>query len=210
MKLAIFGSTGQTGQQLVEQALAGGHIVRTIARRPLAISSQNLHVETGSIFDATAVTVCAAGADAVLSVVGFGSSLFRTPVPAESYSGVASALVHSMRTAGVGRLLFCTSAGVEDDPSEIWVYRHVLKPLILQKEYVRMAAGEAIIKASGLDWTCVRPGRLTNGPLTQTYRVADGRRPAGGTFVSRADVAHFFIAEALASNWVHKSPTLAM
>ena len=34
MKLAIFGATGGTGQQLVEQALAAGHQVTAVVRSP--------------------------------------------------------------------------------------------------------------------------------------------------------------------------------
>jgi len=54
---------------------------------------------------------------------------------------------------------------------------------------------ERIVVASGVDWTIVRPPRLTNGPLTGRYRVEDGRLPRRGIFISRADVAHFLLRE---------------
>jgi putative NADH-flavin reductase len=56
---------------------------------------------------------------------------------------------------------------------------------------------ERIVVASGLDWTIVRPPRLTNGPLTGRYRVENGRLPGRSALasISRADVAHFLLSE---------------
>lgn len=48
---------------------------------------------------------------------------------------------------------------------------------------------------SGLDWTIVRPPRLTDRALTGDYRLADGRMPRGRLSISRADVAHFLLSE---------------
>jgi putative NADH-flavin reductase len=59
-----------------------------------------------------------------------------------------------------------------------------------------MAAMEREIMNDGLEWTVVRPPRLTNGPLTRRYRVADGEIPPAGYVISRADVAEFMINEA--------------
>jgi putative NADH-flavin reductase len=54
---------------------------------------------------------------------------------------------------------------------------------------------EQIVTASDLDWTIVRPPRLTNGAPTGRYKVADNRFPPGKRTVSRADVAHFLLDE---------------
>jgi uncharacterized protein YbjT (DUF2867 family) len=45
-------------------------------------------------------------------------------------------------------------------------------------------------RESDLDWTVVRPVRLTDRPLTGKYRTACGRNVRHGLFISRADVAH--------------------
>lgn len=44
------------------------------------------------------------------------------------------------------------------------------------------------------DWTIFRPPRLTNAPLTGTYRTAVGQNLRGGALISRADVAHGMLA----------------
>jgi len=48
---------------------------------------------------------------------------------------------------------------------------------------------EDVLRDSGLDWTAVRPPKLTDKPLTATYRTAIGRNIPGGWSISRADVA---------------------
>ena len=41
----------------------------------------------------------------------------------------------------------------------------------------------------------VRPPRLTNGPLTRHYQVADNRFPPGKRSLRRADLADFLLDE---------------
>ncbi len=49
------------------------------------------------------------------------------------------------------------------------------------------------MRDSDLDWTVVRPPRLTGKPLTGTYRTAYGRNIRRGLFISRADVADYML-----------------
>ena len=58
------------------------------------------------------------------------------------------------------------------------------------------AGMEAAFSQSDLDWTIIRPPRLTNGPMTNCYRIMDGALPPRGFFISRRDVAQFMIGEA--------------
>src|SRR5262249_7516999 len=55
---------------------------------------------------------------------------------------------------------------------------------------------ERAARSSGLDWTIVRPTRLTDGALSGTYRAEEGRLPRGPGSISRADVAHFLLGAA--------------
>lgn len=52
------------------------------------------------------------------------------------------------------------------------------------------------MRASGTDWTVVRPPRLLNKPLTGTYRTAAGANLPGGQRIARADLAHAMLAMA--------------
>jgi putative NADH-flavin reductase len=64
---------------------------------------------------------------------------------------------------------------------------------VLRKHYADLALMEDILRDSSLDWTVVRPPRLTDKPLTGTYRIAYGQNLRGGLSISRAEVAHFML-----------------
>ena len=74
--------------------------------------------------------------------------------------------------------------------------RYVLTPMIkrvLGYVYADLALMEDELRTSGLEWTVVRPPRLTNGPLTGRYRTESGRNLRRGLSISRADVAHLML-----------------
>ena len=75
--------------------------------------------------------------------------------------------------------------------------RHVgvrIAKTLFGKVYDDLAAMEDILRESGLDWTILRPPQLTDKPLTDRYRTANGRNVRGGRSIPRADVAHCMLA----------------
>ena len=72
MKIVIFGATGGTGKQIIEQALAAGHHVTAFARNPskIGLRHKRLTVVQGELADAPAVARAVDGADSVLSALG--------------------------------------------------------------------------------------------------------------------------------------------
>jgi uncharacterized protein YbjT (DUF2867 family) len=60
---------------------------------------------------------------------------------------------------------------------------------LLRKVYLDLALMEDILRASDLDWTTVRPPRLTNKAYTGVYRTAYGQNLKRGLTISRADLA---------------------
>ncbi len=72
MKVLIFGATGGTGKELVEQALAQGHLVTAFARDPAKVRAthQNLTIARGNMLDSGSVEAAVQGQDAVLSALG--------------------------------------------------------------------------------------------------------------------------------------------
>jgi putative NADH-flavin reductase len=85
----------------------------------------------------------------------------------------------------------------------------LLKPTLFRFMAPDMADMEREIMKEDLEWIVLRPPRLTNGPLTRSYRVADGELPASGYVISRADVADFMINEAETPAHVHQIVGLA-
>jgi len=72
MKILVFGASGGTGRRIVEQALAGGHLVTAFARESsrIRIAHENLRVVRGDISHYDSVEAAVAGQDAVLSALG--------------------------------------------------------------------------------------------------------------------------------------------
>ena len=52
---------------------------------------------------------------------------------------------------------------------------------------------QLLLEESDLDWTIMWPPRLSNGPLTGTYRIVNDEALKKGSVISRADLAHFMV-----------------
>jgi putative NADH-flavin reductase len=193
MKLTVFGATGGTGGQVVDQALDARHAVRAVVRdrSRLAVDRPELEVVVADVMDPAALVNAVHDADAVVSAIGSRAGRAPTTVCADS----ARSIVEAMHRAGSKRLVVVSGTGPFDE-GEGPGMRYVLKPLaklFLKHVFADMVAMEAVVRASGLDWTIVRPPRLTDKPLTAHYRTRhDADLPRNFT-VSRADVAHLIL-----------------
>jgi uncharacterized protein YbjT (DUF2867 family) len=65
----------------------------------------------------------------------------------------------------------------------------------LKRVYDDKDVQEWIIRRSGLDWTIVRPGLLTDRPASGRYRVLTAARDWQAGTISRADVADFLVRQ---------------
>jgi putative NADH-flavin reductase len=204
MRLTIFAATGGIGRQALAQALAAGHDVIAVARNPKALSG-NVRVITADLAapDHAALESAVAGADAVLSCLGPRSNA-DTGIAAQG----TRAIVGAMQATGVRRIVVVSAAPVgtvaspgrptppKHDPGDGFFMRNLFSPLTkvaLRKNYADLAVMEDILRDSGLDWTVIRPPRLTNRPLTGRYRTAYGRNLRRGFLISRANVAHLML-----------------
>lgn len=193
MKILVFGASGRTGEQLILQALAVGHEVTAVVRKPdrFTVHYDRLRVVAGDALDPASFSGELNGQDVVVSALGV-SGFVNSLRPMTFHVDTARAITGEMQKRGVNRIVAMTSVGVLKDPTTpIW-YRATVRPLLRHK-YADMANMENVIRASGAEWTIVRPVQLTNGPLTQGYRIGeDGNLPNGGA-ISRADVADFIV-----------------
>nr|WP_294944571.1 SDR family oxidoreductase [uncultured Mucilaginibacter sp.] len=198
MKLFIAGANGGIGRQAVEQALAAGHQVTALVRDPakLAIHHVNLRIVQGDIMQPETFEHHLEGQEAVISALGVsGGSLFSDK-PTTLYSQGNANLVKAMGQYGVKRI-FCISASALDiSPVIPWYYRLAAKYIVqklLKHMYADLRRMESIIKASGTDWTIIRPPQLTNEPATGRYRTALNVFLENCLKISRANVAHFIV-----------------
>ncbi len=82
-------------------------------------------------------------------------------------------------------------------------------PLRLRAEFADKERQEALVSASDLDWTIIRPARLTNGSATGRLRAQPRLRISIRDSVSRADVAQFVLAELEHGDHLLSAPTVA-
>jgi putative NADH-flavin reductase len=187
--VAVFGGTGPTGQWIVADALERGHRVSVLARSPdkLAMRHERLTIVKGDVFDASDVAGVVAGRDAVISSLGVP----YTFKPVTIYSSGAANIIAAMRAAGILRFVAITSGGTYPGraPENPFFFEYVLKPLF-HTLYDDMRRMEELVEQSGLDWTVLRPGRLTNKLRSGGVRVVPGKYslPGLGT-TTRRDLA---------------------
>jgi putative NADH-flavin reductase len=204
MKLTVVAATGGIGRQIVTQAVAAGHDVTAVVRNPARVTADVRTVQVDmAAADPIALESAIGGSDAVLSCLGP-----RTRTEAGVVAPGARSVIEAMSATGVRRIVVVSAAPVgtvpspgrpnppKHDPGEGFVMRYVLTPTIkkvLRGNYRDLALMEDLLRDSRLDWTVVRPPRLTDTPLTGKYRTAAGRNLRRGVRVSRADVAHYML-----------------
>ena len=208
MNLLIVGATGGTGQQLVSQALERGHRVTALVRKePSAEPRPGLITVLGNVLDPSSLDHAVQGRDAVLSALGH-KQWFR---PTRILSEGTQNLIGAMRRHGVRRFVCETALGISDAWWQMGLYYTLfVRPLILPLYFWDKNRQEAVIHASDLDWTIVRPGMLTNGPKRGHYR--HGPRVGHWLWtvrISRADVAAFMLDQLTDARYVRASVGLA-
>jgi len=210
----VLGAGGATGRVLVDELLVAGHRVTAAARNPAALpkfapgsgcvdAARGLRVTWVDTRDADSMAAAVAGHSTVISAIGPPGRR-----PQGLYSETARSLVAALPATGVDRLLVMTSAGVIDDKGHALWYRLVARTL-LRDMYEDMRRLEATIRSSTLEWTFVRPTRITDDPPTGSYRVENACTPARGHRISRVDLARFIVNEIDERQWMRAAPTLA-
>jgi uncharacterized protein YbjT (DUF2867 family) len=188
MRVVVAGGHGQIALRLERLLAARGDHVVGLVRNPdhvpdledVGAAGLVLDLEDASPVDVAAV---AKGADAVVFAAGAGpgSGAARKDTVDRA---AAALLADAAERTGVRRYLLVSSVGVESSPppgtDEVFA------------AYLRAkAAAEADVTARDLDWTVLRPGRLTDDPGTGFVQL-ERRVPRGS--IPRDDVAAVLVA----------------
>lgn len=203
MKIALFGGTSGIGRDVLTQALAQGHEVQALARQSASLdgTAAGLTVVAGDVRDETAVARCIAGSDAVICTLGTRQG--EAPIEADG----TRAIVAGMKRHGVRRLLVVTSIGVGDSKDQVpFAFKMIMKT-VLRKVMAAKEEQEALVKASGLDWTIVRPGGLTNEPASGRFTASLDKSLVAGQ-VARADVAAFLLQQLDDDTFLRQTPAI--
>jgi len=181
MDVVIAGGHGQIALRLARLLSARGETVRSVIRNPdhagdvedTGASAVVFDLEGGSSDELADVV---RGADAVVFAAGAGPG--SGPERKRTVDlGAAVKLIEAASSAGVRRYVMVSSIGADDPAGG----GEAMRPYLEAK-----AEADAALASSGLDFTIVRPGPLTNDPGTAKVTV--------GPDVGRADVTRDDVA----------------
>ena len=157
--IALTGGTGFVGARLIDQALAAGHRVRALTRRPQAGREKLTWVE-GALDDHAALAALLEGSDAVVHVAGVVNASDRAGFAAGNIAGT-EAMLTAARDAGIARFVHVSSLAARE-------------PALSDYGWSK-AEAEARVVASDRDWTVVRPPAVY-GPgdmeMREMFRLA--------------------------------------
>ena len=185
--ILVTGASGFVGSYAVPALLAAGHRVVALVRTPdagqlvlerlPAADRERVELRTGDVIQPATLGPALAGVDGVLHLVA---------IPRDRGDGEALRLVNTegtravvvaMGAAGVRRLVYMGAMGVQDDPSLHYASSK--------------AKAEALVAASDLDWTILKPS-LQFGPgdgffniVADLVRMSPGIVPVPGDGESR-------------------------
>ncbi|HEY0247808.1 MAG TPA: SDR family oxidoreductase [Gryllotalpicola sp.] len=192
MKVAIIGAHGKVGQQLMRELYDNGDdFVGVVRGEEHAEDIYRLGGE-GVVLDleatdAAALAAAIAGVDALVFTAGAGGGSGVPRKRTVDY-GAAVLSMEAAHAAGIRRFVQVSAAGV-DDPSTATVV-----PDPQWAAYVEAKRdADAALRVSGLDWTILRPTRLTLDEGTGLVELAEHVDRTTGS-IPRADVAATIVA----------------
>jgi putative NADH-flavin reductase len=199
-ELLVLGAAGGVGKQAVEMALAEGWRVTAVLRNPakLSVTHPLLTIVKGDVLDAATYEAYLSTASVVVSAIGVSGGFFGDK-PTTLYSGGARRVMEAMGRRGARRVFVISASAIEISPVLPAFVRFAAKYIVqklLRHMYADLRVMESRVKESGLDWTIIRPPRLTDATVTGQYRFAVNSFLRNCLRISRADVAHFIVHHA--------------
>jgi uncharacterized protein YbjT (DUF2867 family) len=189
VKVLVAGAHGKTARRLVRMLAQDGHEVRGLVRKEEQMPDVEADGAEPVLVDLEEEGVAAVGravdgCDAVVFAAGAGPGSGAARKETMDYGGAAK-LVEAAEQNGVRRYLMLSSMGAGDPEGG----SEPMRPYLRAK-----ARADERLRESGLDYTIIRPGSLTDEEETGRIEAAEslGRRGE----ISRSDVARTF-AEAL-------------
>ncbi len=208
MKLLIFGATGGTGHQLVEQSLEQGHRVTAFARNPAKLDIKHTHLQVfqGDVMDLPSVEQAVQGQDAVVCVLGAGQKLTGT-IRSEG----TQQIIRAMEKVGIQRFICQSTLGAGDSWGSLnFFWKYIMFGFLLRDVFADHQRQENHVQQSHLDWTIIRPGAFVEGTRTGQYRHSfPGTDKTAKLKISRADVADFILKQLADEASIHQTLSLS-
>ncbi len=193
--ILVMGGTQGVGLAAVNEALSRGLRVRAMARGAgdLPPDAPGLEHFAGDALDPEDVARALSGVDTVIFALGIKESVAMLWQEVTLFFTATRLLLPAMEAEGTGRLLVVTGFGAGRSKSAMSLPERLGHRAILGKPYDDKDLQEAMVEASPLDWTIVRPVILTNGQRTGRVRVMRDPEEWRNGLISRADVAVYLL-----------------
>jgi putative NADH-flavin reductase len=208
MRILIIGASKGIGLETSRQSLAAGYDVRALARSASSIKLHDTRLEKvrGDALSQRDVEAALVGVDAVIVTLGVGLGELIKPV--HLFSDATRVLIAAMKDQGVNRLICVTGFGAGDSRASIGPLQRVPFQIVFGRAYDDKSRQEQLIKESGLHWTIVRPGVLTNGLRTGRYKVLREPSEWRTGIISRSNVADFLVKQIDDRTFISGTPVL--
>jgi len=189
----VFGASGGTGLEVVEQALEAGYQVSVVLRHPDAfpIRHELLRIIKGDVLQPLTYENAFFGIDTVISCLGT-----RNREPTTIYSEGVTNIVTAMKKLNVDRIICLSAGAVVVPPNASFIMKFVIKNILqrlFKYSYADMLKMETYLLNSTSNWTVIRPPRLLNGDKTGKYRTVINEFLTGMSSLTRADLAHYIL-----------------
>ena len=186
MLVAIAGGHGKVALSLARVLRGRGDDVRSLIRRPEHADDVREAGGEPVLCDLEAVgedevAATIEGADAVVFAAGAGPGSGPERKETVDYGGAVK-LIEAARRAGIARYVIVSSVGADPNASGDDTFAVYLRA---------KGRADAALAASGLEYTVVRPGRLTDDRGTGRIRIGrDGEIPREDVAATLAAVLH--------------------
>lgn len=194
MKIAIIGAGGGIGLQTVIQGLAKGYQIMALSRDTSTIPNHHLLTKiNGSATSVSDLKLAINDTDAVLITVGTKNKKNVT-----LFSEIAKAIIQATDELNfTSPVITITGFGAGESSNYLSFFMRTVIRLFLKEQYINKSLMEELISKSSMKWEIVRPGMLTNGTLTKSYKALPKlEKEIKVGKISRSDVAHFLLKEA--------------
>lgn len=209
MRVIVFGATGTVGRLAVAQLLDEGHEVTAFARRPECLDSLShpkLRLAKGDALDRAAVAAVIEGQEAVVVTLGAGMSR-KSRVRSQGTLNV----IEGMHAHGVRRLICQSTLGAHESWSNLdFFWKRIMFGALLRPVFLDHEKQEELVRASGLDWTIVRPSAFTDDLQTGPAKV--GFAPEERQLrlkITRHEVAAFLARQAGERAWLRRAVAIS-
>lgn len=191
MRLMLFGATGRTGTAFIEAAMAHYHEVYVYLRPGTSLTLPVSKAVIGRFEDGPTLAGALMGCDAAVCVIG-PRATDKVPFCAAA----TRAILDAMQRAGVRRFVCVTGGMVGALPPNVSLPMRgmaALYRLTTRAMAEDRAAQEATIRASGVDWTILKPPRLTDGPAMPRVLIRPDLSVGMMSSISRASLARMIL-----------------